>query len=218
MSSAQITFFVGKWEEKHVGSCRTTVMGLIGVTEYLMLFVISQFMGALFPSFRNLPWLQEIMILLFVWSGITGTLYCCLNVCRRMMVSGWKMRFSSLKALLPILTINYVFNYHIHPDYLSSFVPLLLLGFINAFLIIQMIVATMTRSAFAVRQFSAVIVPSIFFFLLPKRGWTEICLWGYLGFFLHLFGTYLISLVGDIAAYLGISVFHISPKSAEKAS
>lgn len=213
MSSAQIAFFVGMWEEKYVGSCRTTIGGVIGTTEYLLMFVGAQFMAGTFPWFRALPWLQDSIILFVFGSGVFGTLICTWNVFRG--VHGWKLRGKALQSMLPIWAINYVFNYHVHPENLPSFLPFMLLAFINAYLIIQMIVATVSRTEFVPRQFAAVVAPSIIFFLLPNRGWTERCLWGYLGFFVHLFLSYLLTLVGEISSFLGIRVFKIKPPKAE---
>jgi phosphatidylglycerophosphate synthase len=212
MSSMQIAFFSGMWEEKYVGVCRTTVWGLVGTTEYMLVFIGSQFFAGIYPTIRASPDFQKYMVFFFVISGIAGCVFCVISVLKTV---DWRVTF--LKGLVPIFFINIAFNL-VKSDHIHSLLPLLLLACINAYLIIQMIISTMSKTEFSATQSAAVTVPGIVIFAFRDSPWINTFFLIYSGFFMSHFGKYMLTAIGEISSYLGIEVFRIKPMVNEIAA
>jgi hypothetical protein len=76
--AVQILFFIGMWEEKYTGVCRTTAFDLIGTSEYLTGFILTQLASPWLP--QGNPLISPIRLWFTADSAAVGALVCTVNV------------------------------------------------------------------------------------------------------------------------------------------
>jgi len=152
MAVSQIVFFIGQWEEKHTGVCRTCVLGLFGTTEYLLSFSALQ-IGVLF--LEDISLLRSLVFYSTLAIGLASGLYCIINVLVH------TRKISSIATIFPILLLNVLFGCIISSSPVSSFIPFLSLSLLNSFLIIQTILSTVTRTPVSMCNQLLIISPAI---------------------------------------------------------
>ena len=209
----QILFFAGMWEEKYTGVCRTTIYGLVGTTEFMLGFIIHQFVAGLSLDLARSTRSAVLVITSFgAIVSICSSLY-----------SVWKRTGSitPLVQLLPILISNFAFYHLPRVSKGETFLPFILLGLSNSFLIIQMIIASMSKTEFSLCQWA--LVPPVALISLSHFGFVVgVDFW--LSVVLVCFGAWLVRflycITNEIAAGLGIFVFSIqgSDRIIEKSS
>lgn len=204
VSAAQILFSSAMWEEKYVGECRTTVFGLIGTSEILSLFIGLQLLSGTVLS-RGEDSVGTVFVLGILFSSVVGSAVCLINVLKK------TRSLSPLKDLVPILAINGGFQ--LVPT-ISSAVPFLSLSLTNSLLTILMIVASMGKSSFppvGVWGFiCALVAAEAAASLLPHLSSTI------LNAYTILFGLYflrtVVTIIGELKQFLGISVLTLNPR------
>ena len=184
-------FFLGMWEEKYTGICRTTILGLIGTTEFMMFFVAHQFSAAFLVPKSLHFWIFLITFSGAFFSASTSVISVLRNA---------KKSTSALTEIGAIFALNFAFYYANFEK--STFAPYLVQALTNSFLIIRMIVASMSKTPFDSIQL--IVVPPIMCIAFTPS-WINMYL---IGLFLFM-GFYLVNICSQIACALGISVFRI---------
>lgn len=131
----QCLFFMSMWEEKYTGVCRTTIFGVVGTTEFMLAFVFHQLLCGMYPEVSH--GLKNIV------TYITYIGAACSAATSLYSVSAKERSFRPLFELAGIFLVNASFL-QFAPK--ISFAPFLLQAFTNSYLIIRMIVCSMSKT------------------------------------------------------------------------
>jgi phosphatidylglycerophosphate synthase len=202
-AATQFLFFVGMWEEKYTGRCRTTVFGLIGTSEYLSLFISLQFTSCYLPKADAL--ITTGMIWFITGSAFLGSLICSVNVIRK------SRSFRPLVDLIVMLSSSACFVLLI--PQITSAEQIVSLSLVNSFMITLMVVSTMTKAnltgwMFGFGAFPLVAI-SIGCYLRPSLA-SHFLLYHAVGF-TCFFLVFVVKLIHEIKVHLKIKVFSIKP-------
>ena len=202
-SSAQLLFFIGMWEERYTGACRTTVFGLIGTSEYLSLFILLQLFSCYFPQGDDQ--ISTLMVAFVVGTSIIGSLICSWCVFQR------TKSMKPLMDLVPIVCTNMAFQFL---PALESSHQVLSLALVNSFMVSLMILSTMTKTDMFKFMFFGGALPLLVIIgliLIEDPSWFPLLLNGHLTGFTLFFLWFSVKLINEIKHHLGISVFSIVP-------
>ena len=214
VASVQVTFFLSQWEEKYTGVCRTSVGGLIGVTETQLLLCGQMIASAYLPNvgdmimYENYTY-RKIYSALYLGFMVTISIWCVIqNIFRHPQSAMELVSVVGLNAA--VLGWSYLGDIEKNQYWLVA----LALAFCNSFSTIRVIVSSITHTGFPVWHPFA--LP--FFGIIAARSvlgggeWIRLALALYMGGLLDHIVKALIKIVNEISAYLGIYVFTITQK------
>lgn len=202
-SCAQVLFFVGMWEERYTGACRTTVFGLIGTSEYLSLFIFLQLFSGYLPQGNDQ--VSTLMSVFVLSSSVLGSLVCAWNVFQK------TKSITPLLDLLPLFCINLAFQF-LPPH--ESCHQVLSLALVNSYMISLMILSTMTGTDMKALMFvggTSPLLVVIGLVVLVESAWVSELLNYHLFGFSLFFLWFSVKIIHEIKNHLGISVFSIVP-------
>ena len=205
-AASQVLFFVGMWEERYIGQCRTTVFGLVGTSEYLSLFIGLQFASGHMPE-SIVGFFKTSMVPFVCASSVIGSATCIINVVRQ------RRSLRPLSDLLVICITNGSFLWLI-PS-LSSSVEMISLCLVNSFMVTLMVLSTMSKSSLISLMIKVGCIPLVLACTatLVYPEWASVILRVHGGGFSLFFFCFVWILVNQIKKYLKISVFSIETKN-----
>lgn len=210
----QAMFFMATWEEYHTHICRTQILNW-GVTELQLLnMAIVLSTGLLGPAFLKNQLVPGITITDVLVFGNVGMAVIMGSIMAYSVLSKTDSPLLALARLFPLVVLQgLLLLFKCYTSVYSTHAPLLFItqGLLFSTIACKLIIYSVTGMKFPIIHYEPLVLAS--FFVLRLFTKCEVCSLYIVGVAaLLVFSCFVVSVVGQISGFLGISVFKVKPK------